>query len=72
MQYDEAKVRFHNEAISNYTNLESIGFGLKELTLLWGIVNEVSDANNIPLDQVPSKFITDNNKSNPYNMLITR
>ena len=55
----EAKVLFHNEAISNYTNLESIGFGLKELTFLWGIVNEVSDANNIPLDQVPSKFITD-------------
>lgn len=27
--------------------------------LLWGIVNEVSEANNIPLDQVPSKFITD-------------
>ena len=68
----EAKVLFHNEAISNYTNLESIGFGLKELTFLWGIVNEVSDANNIPLDQVPLKFITDNNKSNPYNMLITR
>ena len=55
----EAKVLFHNEAISNYTKLESIGFGLKELTFLWGIVNEVSDANNIPLDQVPSKFITD-------------
>jgi hypothetical protein len=55
----EAKVLFHNEAISNYTNLESIGFGLKELTFLWGIVNEVSDANNIPLDQVPLKFITD-------------
>jgi len=55
----ETKVLFHNEAISNYTNLESIGFGLKELTLLWGIVNEVSDANNIPIDQVPSKFITD-------------
>ena len=55
----EAKVLFHNEAISNYTNLESIGFGLKELTFLWGIVNEVSDANSIPLDQVPSKFITD-------------
>jgi hypothetical protein len=55
----EVKVLFHNEAISNYTKLESIGFGLKELTLLWGIVNEVSEANNIPLDQVPSKFITD-------------
>jgi hypothetical protein len=55
----EAKVNFHNEAISNYTNLESIGFGLKELTLLWSIVNEVSDANDIPLDQIPTKFIRD-------------
>jgi uncharacterized coiled-coil DUF342 family protein len=55
----EVKVNFHNEAISKYTQLESIGFGLKELTLLWNIVNEIAEANNIPIENVTSKFITD-------------
>ena len=55
----ELKLNFHNEAISKYTQLESIGFGLKELTLLWNIVNEIAEANDIPLERVTSKFVTD-------------
>ena len=36
-----------------------MGFGLKELTLLWNIVNEIAEANNIPQEMVRLKFITD-------------
>ena len=55
----EVKVNLHSQAISKYTQLESIGFGLKELTLLLDIVNEIAEANNIPIENVTSKFITD-------------
>jgi hypothetical protein len=34
-------------------------FGLKELTLLRNIVNEIADANNIPIQDVKLKFFTD-------------
>ena len=43
----EIKANFYNETISKYSMLETIGFGLKELTLLSNIVNEIIDANNI-------------------------
>ena len=49
----------HNETISKHKLLEVMGFGLKELTLLWNIVNEIAEANNIPQEMVRLKFITD-------------
>jgi hypothetical protein len=55
----EETVNFHSQTISKYNLLESIEFGLKELTLLWNIVNEISDANHIPLEEVKLKFFTD-------------
>ena len=55
----EATLNIHTQTISKYTQLESIEFGLKELTLLWNIVNEIADANNIPIQDVKLKFFTD-------------
>src|SRR6188472_204575 len=55
----EETVNFHNQTISKYNLLESIGYGLKELILLWNIVNEISDANHIPIEEVKLKFFTD-------------
>jgi hypothetical protein len=55
----EETVNYHSQTISKYNLLESIDFGLKELTLLWNIVNEISDANHIPLEEVKLKFFTD-------------
>ena len=55
----EATLNIHTQTISKYTELESMEFGLKELTLLWNIVNEIADANNIPIQDVKLKFFTD-------------
>jgi prefoldin subunit 5 len=55
----EATLNIHTQTISKYTQLESMEFGLKELTLLWNIVNEIADANNIPIQEVKLKFFTD-------------
>ena len=55
----ELEFSSHNETISKHKLLEGMGFGLKELTLLWNIVNEIAEANNIPQEMVRLKFITD-------------
>ena len=43
----EATLNVNTETISKYTMLETIGFGLKELTLLSNIIGEIAEANNI-------------------------
>ncbi|MGB7636429.1 MAG: hypothetical protein WBL88_02520 [Nitrososphaeraceae archaeon] len=55
----ELELSSHNETISKHKLLEGMGFGLKELTLLWNIVNEIAEANNIPQEMARLKFITD-------------
>ena len=55
----EATLNIHTQTIAKYNQLESMEFGLKELTLLWNIVNEIADANNIPIQDVKLKFFTD-------------
>ncbi|HET7283844.1 MAG TPA: hypothetical protein VFI70_04095 [Nitrososphaeraceae archaeon] len=55
----ELELSSHNETISKHKLLEGMGFDLKELTLLWNIVNEIVEANNIPQEMVRLKFITD-------------
>ena len=55
----EIKANFYNETISKYSMLETIGFGLKELTLLSNIIDEIAEANNILPETGRLKFFTD-------------
>ena len=36
-----------------------MGFGLKELKLLWNTINEIAVANNMPLNEAQQKFFKD-------------
>jgi hypothetical protein len=49
----------HNQSTSIYRELEVMGFGLKELRLLYHTINEISDANNIDPGQAQHKFYKD-------------
>jgi hypothetical protein len=39
--------------------LEAMGFGIKELKLLWHTINEIAVANNIPMNEAQQKFFKD-------------
>jgi hypothetical protein len=52
----EQMANSHNQSISIYRELEVMGFGLKELRLLYHTINEISDANKIHPDQAQLKF----------------
>jgi hypothetical protein len=41
----------YNQTISVYNELYAMGFGLKELKLLWHTIREIASANNIPQDE---------------------
>jgi hypothetical protein len=49
----------HNQTLSIYNELDSIGFGLKELKLLYHTVEEISIANNMPIGDAVKKFFKD-------------
>jgi hypothetical protein len=55
----ESKVCNHRITMDTYTHLEGMSFGLKELRQLWDTVREIAYANNIPSDEVVSKFFKD-------------
>ncbi|MGN6349275.1 MAG: hypothetical protein ACTHLL_05965, partial [Candidatus Nitrosocosmicus sp.] len=53
----ESQINQHRLTLDRYTQLEAMGFGLKELTLLWQMIGEISDANQIShLEAVPKFF----------------
>ena len=55
----EQLIKFHNQTLSIYNELDSFGFGLKELKLLYHTVEEISIANNIPIGDGVKKFLKD-------------
>jgi hypothetical protein len=55
----EQLVNSYNQKLSLSDELESMGFGLKELKLLRNTINEIAEANNIPADQSQQKFYKD-------------
>jgi DNA repair exonuclease SbcCD ATPase subunit len=55
----QQEVSSHNQSITAYRELEAMGFGLKELKLLWHTINEITDANNIPPYESVQKFLRD-------------
>ena len=38
----EERINFHRQTLSVYNELEDIGFGLKELKLIWSTINEIA------------------------------
>jgi len=55
----EQTVNSHRQRISVYDELEQLGFGLKELKLLWHTINEIAEANNISSEDPVQKFFKD-------------
>jgi hypothetical protein len=55
----EQTVNFYRQRISVYDELEQMGFGLKELKLLWHTITEIAEANNISSDDAVQKFFKD-------------
>jgi hypothetical protein len=49
----------HIPTISALKELETMGFGVKELKLLWHTINEIAAANNMPLYEAQQKFFKD-------------
>lgn len=55
----EEVVNSHNQTLSKYGELESMGFGLKELKVLYHTINEIRVANNLSVEEAPQKFYKD-------------
>ena len=55
----EERINFHRQTLSVYNELEDIGFGLKELKLIWSTINEIAAANNISVHRAVQKFFQD-------------
>jgi hypothetical protein len=52
-------IQSYKQTLSIYYELNRIGFGLKELTLLYPTIEEISAANNIPMGSGVEKFFKD-------------
>jgi hypothetical protein len=50
---------FNRQKLSRADELEQMGFGLKELKLLYNTINEIAEANNVSSDQAVQKFFND-------------
>ncbi|MGN6614456.1 MAG: hypothetical protein ACTHKC_05390, partial [Candidatus Nitrosocosmicus sp.] len=55
----ESQINQHRLTLDIYTRLEAMGFGLKELRLLWDMIGEISDANQISHQEAVPKFFKD-------------
>jgi predicted nucleic acid-binding Zn-ribbon protein len=55
----ETKIAMHNQVLSKYHFLETLGFGLNQLQYLWTTVNEIACENNIPPKEALTKFLSD-------------
>ena len=55
----EQTVNSYRQKISVCDELEQLGFGLKELKLLWHTINEITEANNISSENAVQKFFQD-------------
>ncbi len=55
----QEKVDAHRQVLKKYEELESMGFGLKELTKLASTLKEIMEANGIPPHEAIPKFFND-------------
>jgi hypothetical protein len=52
-------IAMHNQVLSKYNDLETMGFGLNQLMFLWNTVKEIARENNIPPEEAVMKFLSD-------------
>ncbi|HYA83983.1 MAG TPA: hypothetical protein VEH06_11120, partial [Candidatus Bathyarchaeia archaeon] len=52
-------IAVHNQLLSKYRDLETMGFGLNKLMFLWTTVREIARENNLPLEEAVTKFLSD-------------
>src|SRR5215469_115679 len=57
--YFETMISMHNQALSRYYYLQTMGFGLNQLQYLSTTVNEIARENNIPPKEAVTKFLSD-------------
>jgi FtsZ-binding cell division protein ZapB len=57
--YLESMISMHNQVLSKYNSLQTMGFGLSQLQYLWITVNEIALENNIPQKEAVTKFLSD-------------
>ncbi len=55
----EALVSMHNQSLTRYQHLDTMGFGLKQLDFLWNTVNEIAFENEILVGDAVNKFLLD-------------
>jgi hypothetical protein len=55
----EALASQHKQTIDIYRELESMGFGFKEIKQLWNTILEITESNNISYSEAVSKFLND-------------
>lgn len=55
----ELRASFDSQAIKAFENLQVLGVGLKELSVLKNIIMEITDANNLPEYEAIKKFFKD-------------
>ncbi|MDQ4073194.1 MAG: hypothetical protein M3162_02690 [Thermoproteota archaeon] len=53
----KAHLSLHKNTMNIYSELEAIGFGIKELKQLWSTILEISKANNIDSEEAVLKFL---------------
>jgi cell division protein FtsB len=52
-------IAVHNQLLSKYRDLETMGFGLNKLMFLWTTVREIARENNLPPEEAVTKFLSD-------------
>ena len=52
-------ISMHNQVLSKYHYLETMGFGLNQLQYLWTTINEIAHENNITPKEAVTKFLSD-------------
>ncbi|MFZ0512840.1 MAG: hypothetical protein WAM14_14630 [Candidatus Nitrosopolaris sp.] len=55
----ETWIAMHNQVLSKYHDLETMGFGLNQLMFLWDTVKETARENNLPPEEALTKFLSD-------------
>jgi hypothetical protein len=55
----QTSIAVHNQLLSKYHDLETMGFGLNKLIFLWTTVREIARENNLSPEEAATKFLSD-------------
>ncbi len=57
ISYLESLVSQHKQTMDIYRELESMGFGFKEIKQLWNTILEITESNDISYSEAVSNFL---------------